>query len=70
MQDRQLARMAEVVRKREKEKQVGVTSSFDLCFASLNISFGSGYMPNRNPDPDSGGQLFRIRILPGHFCGH
>jgi hypothetical protein len=32
MQDRQLARMAEVVRKREKEKQVGATSSFDLCF--------------------------------------
>jgi hypothetical protein len=27
MQDRQLARMAEVVRKREKEKQVGTTSS-------------------------------------------
>ncbi len=61
MQDRQLARMAEVVRKGEKEKLVRATNSFDACFGSVNISFGSGCTRNRNPligtDPDSG-QLF------------
>jgi hypothetical protein len=50
MQDRQLARMAEVVRKREKEKQVGAASSFDACFGSVNISFVSGCTRNHDPE--------------------